>query len=133
VSTVAEAKKPRVVGIAILCVIAGVLNVQRGLEVLSVVSAVVVLDVPVLVRLTTYLTLLLAAFDIVAAVLLMLYKQSGPQLAAFAFFLGLLINVYNIVSTGNTLTQDIGIVVQLIVLYYAYIYMTRDPQRTFFS
>ena len=140
-------KKPRVIGIVILCIIVGLLSLVGGIFLLISISALqadptlggsVQADpssVAALIALKpfSYLALVLGVLDLFTAILLLMYKKVGLYLAAISFGLTLLSSVYYQISGIGGVTTILNIVLDLAVLYYVYIYLTREPQKTFFT
>jgi len=129
-------KKPRVIGIVGLSILGGILNLLAGIGLLSLISSATqdpTVQIPAWVTIVTYLILALGVIDLVVGVLLLMYKRLGLILAAISFGVGLLLGIYNIISAGNSVSQDVSLVIQLAVLYYVYIYLTREPEKSFFT
>jgi hypothetical protein len=134
----ATVKRPRVIGILIILIFFGaILNVLGGLGSLALISEAQAqgLVIPGWITLVAYLALALAILAFVSAVLLLMYKRLGLILGAVIYGTNLLLNVA-LVVTGQTalnISVIIGVLIPLIVLYYIYIYLTREPEKSFFS
>ncbi len=139
-SAPASVKKPRVIGIVVLTLLGGILSILGGLGLLALISAANAGatgtgdTVPTYITLLAYLVLILGVVDIVAAVLLLMYKKLGLYLAGASYVLSVLFTIYNIATQNATISSSIiGLVIDAAVLYYVYIYLTREPDKSFFS
>src|SRR5947208_822743 len=135
----ASVKKPRVIGIALLSVIGGVLSIIGGVALLGLISAANAgatpdTAVPGYVTILAYVTIILGVIDILAAILLFMYKKLGLYLARLSYCIAVLFTIYNIGSQNTTIGSSIvGLIIDAAVLYYVYIYLTREPDKSFFS
>jgi hypothetical protein len=133
-------KKPRVVGIVIFSILGGLLSLAGGALLLTGISAIQAdpdyAELAITAKGLTpfaYLAIGIGVLELIVAVLLLMYKRIGLILAAVAFGLGLLLNIYNQVSGSGGLTTIGGILLDLAILYYVYIYLTREPDKNFFT
>jgi hypothetical protein len=138
-STFTPADRPRVVGIVILCLLGGVLGILGGLGLLAIIgvagSSTSSLEIPGWYTLLAYLSLVLGVVELIAAILIALYKRIGLIVGGAIFLIGLINTVIQILAGAATFSIGtiIGILIDLAVLYYIYIYLTREPEKTFFS
>jgi hypothetical protein len=129
-------KKPRVIGIVILSLIGGVLSILGAIGILAIAGDPTYASVlPGWVAPLGYLTLVLGVLELLGAVLLLMYRKLGLYLTGGLYVLNLLILVVEIVTGNATLsiTNILSILLGLAVLYYVYIYLTREPDKTFFK
>ncbi len=126
-STLTAIKRPRVIGIAVLCILIGILDALLGLAVFENGGSVLLAMIP----------MILGVISFVTAVLLLMYKRIGLILAAITFGLGLLDGILNVATgkvIGGGVVIYIGVIIlYLILLYFLYIYLTGEPQKTFFK
>ncbi len=132
----ASVKKPRVIGIVILTFLGAILNVLGGVGLLALISSAQAAgaDIPGWITPLAYLTIVLGVIDFIGAVLLLMYKRIGLLLLTATTVITLLINVIS-VATGNSTIGSValGSLIQLAILYYLYIYLTREPEKSFFT
>jgi hypothetical protein len=146
-ATATATKKPRVVGIVILCILVGALSLLGAVFLLVSISALeadptlggsiqtdpATVATVIALKPFAYLGLVLGVLDLIAAILLLMYKKAGLYLAAISFGLTLLQSAYSQITGNGGITTIINIVLDLLVLYYVYIYLTREPEKTFFT
>jgi hypothetical protein len=131
--TAATVQKPRVIGIVILSVLGGILGILAGIGLMSLPSIAASSGTTVegWVMPLGVFTLILGILDLVAAVLLMMYKRLGIIIGLVSYGLAMLSNIWS-AATGNGV-NIIGILIGLAVLYYLYRYLTHEPEKSFFS
>jgi hypothetical protein len=135
----APVKKPRVIGIVILAFLGAILNVLGGIGLLSLIASASAAglsstDIPGWITPLAYLSIVLGVVNFVSAILLLMYKRLGLLLVAATTVITLLINIVS-VATGNSTIGSValGSLIQLAILYYVYIYLTREPEKSFFT
>lgn len=128
-------KKPRVIGIVILSLLGGVLGILGGIALLAIIAAAGIdVNVPASLAMIAYLVIFLGVVDLLAAVLLLMYKRIGLYLAGISYIISVLLTVYNIATGNSSIASSIlSLLIDAAVLYYVYIYLTREPDKTFFS
>jgi len=142
VAAAANVKKPRVIGIVILSFLGGILSILGGIGLLGLVSVAQAsaqtngqtLDVPGWITPLAYFLVVVGVVDFVGAILLLMYKRLGLILIGVVTVLTVLINVYNVATQNATISGiAIGTLIDLAILYYIRIYLTREPEKSFFS
>jgi hypothetical protein len=132
----AGASKPRVVGIGALCLVGGVLTILASLGLVSLVNEANALGatLPGWITPLAYGSLVLGALQLVAGVLIFMYKRIGLMIGGAVYGINVLLNII-LVVTGNTTLQSIALntIISLAALYYIYKYMTSEPEKTFFT
>jgi hypothetical protein len=132
----ATVKRPRVIAIVILSLIGGVLGLIGALSLMPVISAAQAngLAVPGWLPLLNYLNIILSILAIVSAVLIFRYKRLGLILGAVVYGISILLTIVLVVTGQSAITGVIiSVVIDLVVLYYIYLYLTREPDKSFFS
>jgi hypothetical protein len=128
--------KPRVIGIGGLCLVGGVLTILASLGLVGLVNQAQALGaaIPGWIAPLAYLSLALGALQIVAGVLIFMYKRIGLMIGGAVYVINVLINIVMVV-TGNTTITSIALntVISFAVLYYIYKYMTSEPEKNFFT
>ncbi len=133
------ANKPRVIGIVGLCIIGGILNIIGGLGLVAAVNAAreIVSEAQEYswVGPLAYAVIALGALQILAAILILMYKRIGLIIGGAIYLIGLLLIALQILtgSAALSITTIISILIDLAVLYYIYVYLTREPEKSFFK
>jgi hypothetical protein len=136
-ATAQGAKRPQVRGTVILSFLGGALNIWGGLTLISAISLSEGLgtSVETWIKFIAYLSLVIGVLEIAVGILLILYKRIGLVLGIVAYAVNLLITVL-LVITGNQsvgLSLIVNVVVNFAILYYLYIYLTREPEKSYFT
>ena len=128
------AKRPRVIGLVGLLIIGGLLGLLGSLGLIGIISSGLS-DIPGWVTATAYLSLVLSVGGLVTAVLIALYRRVGLMLGLGIFGLSVISTVLQLLSgqVSLGLSTIITLVIAFAALYYCYIYLTREPEKTFFK
>jgi len=70
---------------------------------------------------------------LLGAIALLMHKRMGLILAAIPHSIGLLWGMYNLIADRISLLVILSIVIELVVLYYIGIYLTREPVKNAFT
>jgi hypothetical protein len=62
-----------------------------------------------------------------------MYKRIGLYLGVGIYGLNILSHIINIVNGAFNLFLGLNLLVSLLVFYYLYIYLTREPEKGFFT
>ena len=71
--------------------------------------------------------------DLVVAFLILKYKRIGLFLAIITFIIGILWNLFNAVIGSGDLFIIVSILIEGAMLYYVWRYLTREPEKSFFT
>jgi hypothetical protein len=131
----ASAQRPRVIGIVLLALLGALVNIAGGVILLAAINQLRAesTEVQSWAAPTAYFLIVLGILDAVAAILIMRYKRMGLLLGALVFGVALLSNIYQVVTGAAISSVIVGVIIQLAVLYYIYLYLTREPDKTFFT
>jgi hypothetical protein len=133
----AGVKRPRVIGIVILSLIGAFFGLLGGVGLLGLIAAAQAegTTVPSWITLTAYVTIALAVIAFLAAILMLMYKRLGLYLGALCYGISLILTILQVVGGQSTISASviIGVLIDLVVLYYIYIYLTREPEKSFFT
>jgi hypothetical protein len=125
--------------IVILAFLGAILNVLGGVGLLTLIASATAAgatsaDIPGWVTPLAYLTIALGVIDGIGGVMLLMYKRLGLLLVAATTVITLIINIISVVTGNSTIgSVAIGRLIQLAILYYLYIYLTREPEKSFFT
>ena len=91
-------------------------------------------------NLATIYGILMGILGLVAAVLIALYKRFGLFPGLGIFGLSFVLTASGVLSLLGNSTVGVGILfilfpmlIEMAALYYLYIYLTREPEKTFFT
>ena len=129
-------KRPRVILIVILSALGAVFGLLGGIGLLTLVASAQQqgATIPSWITLTAYLSIVLAILAGLSAILLLMYKRLGLYLGAVSYGVSLIVNILTVVTGQATISSVIiAVLIELVVLYYIYIYLTREPDKSFFT
>jgi hypothetical protein len=132
----AGASKPRVIGIGGLCLVGGALNILGSLNTIGAIGEVQALGaaLPGWFAPLAYLSLVLGVLQLVAGVLIFMYKRLGLLIGGAVFIIHILLNIFLVVTNYATISSiAVNTIISLAALYYIYKYMTSEPEKTFFT
>lgn len=127
-------EKPRVIGIAGLLILKGLLT--GFLTVSSIQEINSVLNNPDYIVESwalplSYGLLAISALLVLAAVLIFMYKKVGLYLGGALIVLDLALLVFSIAN--GTSSFGLALVIDGLILYYIYRYVTQEPDKLFFT
>ncbi len=134
-STPAPAGKTRVIGIVGLMIIGGIQElVQAANQVLAAnkigASGLQGYD---WVAPLAFVGIALGVIELVAAILIFRYRRIGLFIGGTIFLIGLIVTATQLLGASLDWGAIINIVIDLAILYYIYIYLTREPEKSFFD
>jgi hypothetical protein len=134
-STPAHPGKTRVIGIVGLMIIGGLQEVIQDVNQLLAANKINASGLQGYdwVAPLAYVGLILGALELISAVLIFFYKRIGLYIGGTIFLIGLIVTATQFLGASLDWGAIISVVIDLTVLYYVYIYLTRDPERSFFN
>jgi len=128
----ATGPKPRIWGIVGLAALKGILGIVSNIGVVDQLNSISSSRYPGWLPPVVYLLIGLGVIALAAAVLVALYRRLGLQLGAVVFGLDVLLGL--LLSTSGVFQINIiALALDAVVLYYIYQYLTKEPQRSFFT
>jgi hypothetical protein len=131
-----SANRPRVIFIVILSALGAIFGLISGIGLLGLIASAQQqgVAIPSWITLTAYLSIVLAILAGLSAILMLMYKRLGLYLGAVSYGISLIINILMVVTGQSAIGSVlISVLIELVVLYYIYTWLTREPDKSFFS